>query len=120
MFILSLAFILVVIVLLLLGQLFYRRKRKAAYGIWIFTVILNLTVVIDSKIKPSYIRKTETSIVGKYSIDVYHSIYDSLPIQENYRNVVLVVSPNNSMFLNMRTPFFVDTLGEWNLYGDGD
>lgn len=114
------AFIFILILLLLIGQFFYNRNRKVAYGIWIFTVIIIIMAVIDSNIKPSYVRDEEKAIVGKYSIDINHSIYDSLPIKEKYKNLVLVVNSNNSFFLNLKTPFFVDTLGEWNFFYDGD
>ena len=113
-------FIIFILILLLLGQFFYYRKRKVAYSIWILTVIIIILAVIDSNSKPMYVREEEKGIVGKYSIDVTHSIYDSLPIEEKYTNLVLLVNSNNSFYLNLKSPFFADTLGEWNLFDDGD
>lgn len=111
---------LIILVLLVIGQLFYRRFPKVSYTIWGVTLALLVIVAYLSNTSTSrFGDRTLTQYTGTYTIDIAKSSYENIDLTE-YKDLKLIVYENKTFRFSYKTPFFQYTTGYWQHMDDGD
>lgn len=111
---------LIIIVLLLIGEAFYKRFPKVCFTIWGFTVLLLFYFIYSFNTSNTRLGDKEiNNYVGTYKIDVNNSLYDSTELQQYY-DLQLIVKADKTFTFSYEAPFFEDTVGHWQPMSDGD
>ncbi|CAN5407620.1 hypothetical protein BH10BAC2_BH10BAC2_43760 [soil metagenome] len=110
----------IILVLLIVGQLFYNKFPKVCFTIWGLTVLLLFYFIYSfNTANTRFGDKALADYVGTYKIDIYNSSYDSVDLKE-YTDLQLIVNANKTFKFSYKTPFFKDTIGHWQHMDDGD
>jgi hypothetical protein len=111
---------LIILILLIIGQLFYNKRPKVSYSIWGLTVLLLFYSIYSfSTASSRFGDRTKNEYVGIYKIDIHNSSYDSIDLSM-YNTLQLIVKDNKTFEFSYKTPFFTDTNGYWQHMDDGD
>lgn len=111
---------LIILILFIIGQLFYNKRPKVSFIIWGLTVLLLFYFIFSFNADNSRFGDREKNdYVGTYKIDIYNSSYDSIDLSL-YNTLQLVVKDNKTFKFSYKTPFFKDTMGYWQHIDDGD
>ena len=111
---------LVIIFLLVVGQILYRKYPKTAYWIWGLTILISAYLLYSFNTKNiSSGDKDLEKYVGNYEIDLYNSNYDGVNLQDYY-DLLLTVNKNKTFKFSKETPFFDTSFGHWQHIDDGD
>lgn len=111
---------LIISILLIVGQLFYKRFPKVCFTIWGLTALLLFYFIYGFNTANSrFGDQAIDKFTGTYKIDIYQSSYDSLDLS-NYNDLQLIVLSDKKFKFSYKTPFFKDTIGYWQHMDDGD
>ena len=110
----------VTLILLIAGQLLYKKFSKVAYGLWVCAGIF-LIYFVWSLNSANHINgdRGKLDYVGTYKLDYKNSFYDNIDLSE-YKDLLLVVNPNKTFEFTRKTPFFTNQEGKWQHIDDGD
>lgn len=110
----------IILILLIVGQLFYKKFPKVSFTIWGLTVLLVFYFIYSfNTANPHFGDQVKNEYVGTYKIDIYQSTYDSLDLLK-FNDLLLIVNGDKSFKFSYKTPFFNDTMGHWQHMDDGD
>jgi len=111
---------LTIFILLIIGQLFYKKFPKISLTIFGLTVLLLIYFIYSfNTMNTRFGDKTISDYVGTYKIDIYNSSYDSVDLTQ-YKDLKLFVKANKTFKFSIKTPLFTDTVGHWQHMDDGD
>jgi hypothetical protein len=111
---------LIILILLIVGQLFYNKFPRVSLTIWGLTVLLLAYFIYSfNTANSSFGDKVKNEFVGTFKIDIYQSNFDSTDLK-NYSDLLLNVKGDKTFTFSYKTPFFKDTIGYWQHMDDGD
>ena len=111
---------LIILILLIVGQLFYNKFPRVSLTIWGLTVLLLVYFIYSFNTANSrFGDQVKNEFVGTFKIDIYQSNYDSRDLK-SYNDLLLIVKGDKTFTFSYKTPFFKDTIGYWQHMDDGD
>ena len=111
---------LIIIILLIVGQLLYKKNPKLTYILWGSAVLLLAYFIYSFNTTNTRLGNLDKEkYVGTYKIDFYNSSYDSVDLS-NYKDLFLAVKIDNTFEFSEKVPFFTDKTGHWQHMDNGD
>jgi hypothetical protein len=105
---------LIILILLIVGQLFYNKFPRVSLTIWGLTVLLLAYFIYSfNTANSSFGDKVKNEFVGTFKIDIYQSNFDSTDLK-NYSDLLLNVK---GTFLQRHNRLLA-TYGRWRYFVD--
>ena len=110
----------IILILLIVGQLFYKKSPRISLTIWGLTILLLAYFIYSFNTANSrFGDKSKNEFVGTFKIDINQSNFDSIDLKQ-YNDLLLFVKSDKTFTFSYKTPFFKDTMGYWQHMDDGD